>query len=496
VKFGGAASSVGAWAVLAGFAALVAWLGWRSRGWPLIHDAPIMHYIAWRIGQGDAPYRDLLDMNFPGVYLLHAALLWLGGTGDVAWRVFDLAILAAGCLAIAAFAAPWGGLAAAGGGLFFALYHLAAGPWQAGQRDFLLCPFLLLAALGVARWIERGASPSPLLWGGLALGAGLTIKPHAVLLALAFALLVGGAACRRAGGPAAIQTVAIYGLAVALPMIVTVCWLAALGALPAWWSIVADYLIPLYSRLRQADPGLGYWQAWLAVGTGIVLSVTTAVGSGRFATRHRIALLGLAYGLIHFLVQGKGWEYHLYPTAAFAAVLLFCELGPLVSARAWAAAPLAASLIVVAVLLGSKGADNAAAAEGGWVSAKARRVSAVVDALTRYLEPGDRVQVLDTTDGGIHALLRLAVAQPTRFLYDFHFFHDTGTPVVRQLRSELVRGLERRPPRCVVVFAGGWPAGGWERLSSFPELERLLSARYREAVRADGFIVYAKRDGS
>src|SRR5512145_1868814 len=70
-------SSVVSWAVLGGFAALVVWLGWRSRSWPLIHDAPIMHYIAWRIGEGAAPYRDLLDMNFPGVYLLHAALLRL-----------------------------------------------------------------------------------------------------------------------------------------------------------------------------------------------------------------------------------------------------------------------------------------------------------------------------------------------------------------------------------------------------------------------------------
>ena len=34
------------------------------------------------------------------------------------------------------------------------LYHLAGGAWQAGQRDFLLCPLLLLGALGVTRWLE------------------------------------------------------------------------------------------------------------------------------------------------------------------------------------------------------------------------------------------------------------------------------------------------------------------------------------------------------
>ncbi|MGH7313628.1 MAG: hypothetical protein ACREJV_10670, partial [Candidatus Rokuibacteriota bacterium] len=375
--------------------------------------------------------------------------------------------LAAGCLAVAAFAAPWGRAAAVGGGLVFALYHLAAGPWQTGQRDFLLCPFLLVGALGVVRWVERRASLAPLAWGGLALGAGLTIKPHAALLATALTVLVGAAACQRARGVAGARPVAVFFLAVALPMLVTVSWVAALGALPAWRSVIADYLLPLYSRLRQADPGLHPGHAWIPVGVGVLLSVATAIGNRRFAMRHGIAILGLAYGVIHFLVQGKGWEYHLYPAAAFAAVLL-----------------------------GSKGADSASAAEGGWVSAKARRVSAVVDALRRHLGPGDVVQVLDTTDGGIHALLRLRVAQPTRFLYDFHFFHDIGAPVIRELRMELVRGLERRPPRCVVFFVGGWPAGGWERLSSFPELERLLAARYREAVRGDGYIIYAKRDRS
>jgi hypothetical protein len=492
----GPASFAAAWALLGGLATLVAWLGWHSRGWPLIHDAPIMHYIAWRIGQGDAPYRDLLDMNFPGVYLLHGALLWLAGAGDVAWRVFDLAFLAAGCLAVAVFAAPWGWVAAVGGGLFFALYHLAAGPWQAGQRDFLLCPFVIAGALGVARWMERRASPAPLLWAGLALGAGLTIKPHAAVLGVAFSMLVARAAWRAGGGLADIQAVAIYVLGVVAPVIITVSWVAGLGALPAWRALLADYLLPLYSRLHQADAGLDRWYAWLPVGAGIGLSAATALEARRFGIRHRIALLGLASGLIHFFVQGKGWEYHLYPAAAFAAVLLFSELEPLVRARAWPAVPLAASLILAVALLGSKGAGSAAAAESGWVSAKARRVSAVVEALKRYLEPGDRVQVLDTTDGGIHALLRLGIAQPTRFLYDFHFFHDTGTPVVRALRRELLRGLERRPPRCVVFFAGGWPTGGWERLSSFPELQRLLAARYREAVRGDGFIVYAKRDGT
>ena len=85
---------VGALVVLS-LAVLAGALAWRSRGWPMIHDAPLMHYIAWRIGEGAVPYRDLFDMNFPGVYLLHMVAFKLFGSSDAGWRAFDLTWLAA-----------------------------------------------------------------------------------------------------------------------------------------------------------------------------------------------------------------------------------------------------------------------------------------------------------------------------------------------------------------------------------------------------------------
>jgi hypothetical protein len=241
-------------------------LAWRSRGWPLIHDAPLMHYIAWRIGEGAVPYRDVFDMNFPGVYLLHMLALELFGAGDAGWRAFDLAWLAGTSAAAAALAAPWGRLAAAGAGLFFATYHLAGGAWQAGQRDFLLCPFLLLAALGVARWAEHPASRASLAWGGLALGAGITVKPHAGLFAAALLVLVaavahrsgrasdgGAGASRRPAAGTSAASVAIFAVAILVPLLAVGAWLGVVGAWPAWYEIVTGYLAPLYSRLGRPE---------------------------------------------------------------------------------------------------------------------------------------------------------------------------------------------------------------------------------------------------
>src|SRR5262249_32553256 len=111
--------SVASVLAVAGFGALAVVLVWRSLTWPLIHDVALMHYIAWRIGDGAVPYRDLFDMNQPGTYLIHLAVLRTLGGGDFAWRLVDLAWLAAAAGAIAALAAPWGGLAAAAGAVVF-----------------------------------------------------------------------------------------------------------------------------------------------------------------------------------------------------------------------------------------------------------------------------------------------------------------------------------------------------------------------------------------
>lgn len=477
--------------MLLGLAAMVLRMAWRSRGWPLVHDAPIMHYVAWRIGEGAAPYRDLFDMNFPGTYLLHLAVVRLLGPGDAVWRGFDLAWLAAGAGAVAAFAAPWGRTAAVGGALFFAAHHLAGGAGQAGQRDFLLCPFLLLGALGVARWLEQRRASS-LAWGGLVLGAGVTIKPHAALLAGTLAVVIALGAWRSGSG----VPVAAFGGAIALAPLAVVAWIAAVGALPAWRSIVFEYLLPLYSQLaRPAHWGFHRWHVWIPIALAVGASLTSALVSRRFGARHGVAVLGLVYGVAHYVGQGKGWEYHIYPAAAFAAVLLFCELEALLRARRPVAAiALAACLLATVVMLDTKAAEAAGSAETGWIARKARRVVALATDLRARLAPGDLVQVLDTTGGGIHALLRLHARQPTRFLYDFHFFHDADAPVIRALRDELVRGLDARPPRFVVFFRDGWPAGGDERIAAFPELATRLDRGFRLDTRGDGYVIYAKRD--
>jgi hypothetical protein len=475
-----------AWIAGGASATLILWLVWRSRAWPLVHDAPLMHYIAWRIGEGAVPYRDLFDMNFPGVYLLHLLVVRTVGTGDLAWRVFDLAWLAALALGAAAFAVPWGRPAAGAAVVLLALYHLGGGAWQAGQRDFLLCPLLMAGALGVVRWMES-RRPGALAWGGMALGASLTIKPHTVLLAAALGVLIAVTAWRARGAAA----LAIFAAGAAVAPLGVVGWLALSGALPAWRAIVFEYLVPLYSRLgRTADWSVYRPYVWIPIGAGVLFSAGGALAAGRVGARHVVGALGVLYGVVHFVGQGKGWEYHLSPLATFAIVVLVAGLpDALARWRRPAAIPL---LVCVALALGLLTDKALAVGAAGWERDKAERAGRLAAELAPRLAPGETVQVFDTTAGGVHALLRLGVRQPTRFLYDFHFFHDPDHPTIRALRAELIRDLDARPPALIVLFEQGWPAGGYERFEAFPALaERLL--RYDLVQAGPGYRIHAQR---
>jgi hypothetical protein len=478
--------------------ALVALAGlqllWASRGWPLVHDAPIMHYVAWRILEGATPYRDLFDMNFPGVYVAHLAVLATLGPGDLAFRLFDVALLGAASAGLWTALRSSGAWAGPAGAALFALYHVAGGPWLAGQRELLLCALLAWGAAGAIALpgAPPRVRPGLAAWTGAALGLAVWVKPHGALLA---PLLAGWTWLACLPGTRG-RALAAVGVGLVLPGIGFLAWIGWAGGLASFWDITLGYLIPLYSRLGRTDLLRELGARDYGVVTLLGLLAWAGLGAASLLlTRRRAALAvlatGLAYGVAHFWVQGRGWEYHFYPLALFAAAIGGAGLGASVATRRHAlTALLILALVVTAGALWTKGRRNLAPA---WIEAKMARVGRVAEGLSPLVGAGDTVQVLDTTDGGIHALLRLKVRQPSRFLYDFHFHHDVGHPYVGRLRAELMGALRARPPAAVGVFAQGWPAGGYERLAGFPELQDWLSAGYRLSEEGDGYRLYVGR---
>jgi hypothetical protein len=283
-------------------------------------------------------------------------------------------------------------------------------------------------------------------------------------------------------------------------------WLAWRGGAGPFAAIVTGYVLPLYSGVGRVSVVEGVrshvvgWQIWTFL---IALGL---LGFARhpqepYGIRRWLALMGVVYGFLHFAVQGKGWEYHLYPFAAFACLLASVPLATRherTEPSRWYATPAFSRtiplglLVLVVGFLAAKGVD---AADAPWIPAKERRVASLVRDLGPLAGPGP-VQVMDVTAGGVHALLRLHLRQPTRFLYDFHFFHDETDPRIQALRAEFVRDLEHGHPTAIVVLEDSWRRPGYGRLRDFPAVAALLARDYTLAVDRDGYRIYARRTRS
>ena len=479
--------------LLAGMAVVSAVLTLQSLRWPLIHDAPLMHYIAWLIQTGSVPYRDIFDMNAPGTYLVHLGALLLFGHSDFGMRLFDLATLAVMTgliIHLGRSFGPWSGTTAA---LLFWLFHLSGGAWRAGQRDYLASLFLLASLVPI--W-QEGIGPFRVAGAFGWLGAAALIKPHVT----AFAVLLGAALlARREDSFPRGQRVKLAGWAIlgfSLPVAAVVTWLAVAGGLLPFWELLRDYLIPLYSRLGRAPlveavrwQVLG-WETLTLVAALALLASFSLLAMKRWSRRHTILVLGVFYGLFHFWVQGKGWEYHLYPLSLFGILL-----GTSAIDQRLALPQLPSKLIeisLVALLTLTLAVKGVWALDAPWIVKKERRVGEIVSFFEPRVTPGVTVQVLDTTEGGIHALFRMGLRQPTRFLYDFHFYHDIGHPVIERLRKELVARLDQKPPTFVLAFQDNWLRHDFSRFDEFPELNTLLTRRYRLLREADGYRIYEK----
>ena len=481
-RFAGALVGVAIW----GLAGLLTFL---SLSWSPVTDSPPVRYVARGILNGAVPYRDYFDTNFPGTYLVYMAGLAALGTSDGAFRAMDLLVLVGIAAGVFVIVAPSGKLPAAIAAGLFAVHHVAGGPESAMERDYLMCLPLVWATAATLEYMQSRQTVF-LMGAGIALGFALTIKPHALILAggLAVASILSQGTA-RAGAMAAAVTLASIGL----PVVGVVLWLGLAGGLGPFVDIVVGYLLPLYSKLGRAPMRellLFYPRRYLAIRMLVASGLLALWWTRRWDRRATVLACGLVYGWLHFFVQGQGNHYHTYPLVLYSVAVAGIGLGAAFSSGApWLAVAQLGLAIGTAAVSSYLGLHPTRYAED---AGKVTRQ--LVAELAPIVKPGDRVQVFETTAGGIRMLELLEIQQPTRFIYDFPLFHDVTSPYVQRLRREVLMGLDRHPPRAVVVYEYGWPAGDYSRVETFPELKAWLEAHCETITRQASYrICHVKR---
>lgn len=465
---------------------------WR---WPLIHDAPLMDYIAGRILSGAVPYRDIFDMNLPGTYVIHIVALRVFGRGDLGWRIFDLLWLSLTACALYAFCRPisrWGGLLA---GAVFLAYHLGQGAESLGQRDFLLCLFLLLGAHLIARSVEVGHSRLTFA-AGLLVGFASTVKPHAAIYGVFMLAVLMGYRGRR-GPRGCIRHGALFLAGAAVAPAAIAVWLASVGGLRPLITMVSGYLMPYYPKLGQVSAATLAGRLIERNGFWILLVAAVPWNGGRRSPRYMLAILGAFYGILHFALQERGWWYHEYPFQLFFFTMVAMSIAALLSRPEPKRRMLGWLCLLLALYPLATACYRVARApmSGGEAPGKKR----VLDSLVAYLRPRvdparDTVQTMDTAAGGVDSLFVLHVREATRFMYDFHLLYFANEPFVRRLRSQFMSEIRAARPKYVVLFRWSWPPpSGYQRFDTFPEFRQWLDQFYELDYEQPDYRVFRRK---
>ncbi|HEY6448321.1 MAG TPA: hypothetical protein VIY53_17815 [Acidobacteriaceae bacterium] len=484
--------------------------------WPLVGDATLMHYGAFLLDHGFAPYRQIVDINLPGGILTDWTVIHLFGPGALAWRLFDFALIAAAAAAMLLIARPYGWLGGLFAAVFFFALHIHDGVDQTGERDLVLAVLLLLACAAIFAALRRSASdhtPSPAAtWIGAALfglfsGAATLIKPTAAAWTAGVLILAVITLRRRKQRIAPLIAAACVALCIAVAL--ALFFLAREHAVHAFFATVTGLMVyhagidrfPLRFLLTHLIPSALY--------PVILLWIVLAIDHRRGRSFEGAALLFSAFiGIVSFVAQGKAFPYHRYPLEAFLLLLIGidatvalrvaardanppgapCQPEPgrretARRARSWRKTwPSIQPLIALALLL-----FPTFVLAPSWLLRAHRydwRHNDFTQALTADLAQlradSGQVQCLDMTSGCLGALYQLRLVQTTGFLYDCYFFHQPQNAVTLSLRDAFLADLRRNPPRLIVVSNQnclGEPLA-WPRSNAWPQFSDWLAAHY------------------
>ena len=445
--------------------------------WPLVGDAPLMHYVVLLMDHGRVPYRDIVDVNMPGTYALEWAAVHVLGPGAEGWRAFDFGLMAACLVAMLVIAWPVDWLMGLFAGGLLALIHLRDGPANTGQRDLMMTTMLLIACALLFDAERRGR-----VWTaagfGLFAGAATMIKPSGMLFALVFAgLLV--ARLREKGEPC-VRLLVWAAAGFAVPVGVVAGYLAAHGVLGAFIANNRG-LVAYHASLGRRPLG-----ALLVGSFPTLLLLVTVPALPLFVAERawgwwwgKVFVAGAVVGMLSYVVQGKGFPYHRYPAEAFLLLLCGWLLVKGLESEGWVRWAAAAGLVGGALWLAPTSAWIACHYD--WRNQEFNRMLQADLTELGGAKLDGRVQCLDMTSGCLNTLYNMGLVQSTGYLVDGYMFQPRQTAASEAYRAGFWRAMEANPPEVMVLTdqEAFSLAHSWELVETWPKFAEMLRTQYR-----------------
>jgi Dolichyl-phosphate-mannose-protein mannosyltransferase len=443
------------------------WL-YCSWGWPMIGDANLIRYVVLAGERHLAPYREIHDINMPGTYLLDWVTLHLFGPGATGIRIYDCILLAfctAGMSFIAGQRNRSVGFCA---GCLFALFHARDGYEELGQRDLAIAALLIFAIDSAVSMLRKGSKRASFCYG-LSIGFACAIKPTAIVFLLTSIPLF------QTPNPYNRKTLFKWaGIGFGLPVAALLMFLRHHRAIHSFLQMITVELP--YHALLGEQPVSTLLRLLFAPSVAVWLACVIS-GCWWFQDRsvkERIALWGIVAGVLNYLLQLRGFNYHRYPFVAALIVSLALFLIRMLESESWRYASGISLAIYCAVLAPL------------FVRASLKRPLATPPGLAQLESDLDRgsknatYQCIDTIEGCIAALTHADRHQVTGEMYDEFFFHDSIPAALETRRRVFLNDLIRNPPTVIVVAMGLFPEtdNGYQKLSQWPSFGDWLTSCY------------------
>jgi hypothetical protein len=445
----------------------------RTAHWKQVNDPAQLHYLCFLMDHGFAPYRDLLEINMPGTYLVNWSVMHTLGGGSGAWRAFDFGLLGVAAAAMIVIAWPYDWLAGFFAATMFTLWHGRDGAGQEGQRDFMIA-VLLLSAYAFLFYAFRSRRSWPMFAFGLSGGMAATIKPMPLPFMLLL-LLLAAIKCKRMGEPVVRPLLyALLGLMV--PLAVVGAFLISYHSLASFWYVL-HVEMPFYQSVGHVSwPKMLSLIATASVKTIVLIAFAIAVMKRDWWNwEGKLLVTGILFGVASYLAQGKAFPYHRYPMFAFLFLWAGLQIIPALRAQR-----MVRTLALV-------GVGFAAILAPIYVSHAVHKVwdpkysDALVADLNRLggAALSGRVQCIDTPADCDATLYRMRLVQSTGLFYDYLIFGSSQQRVIRDVRGIFWKQFQRNTPQVVVVGIGLYPnGGGYEKLASWPLFQQELANHY------------------
>ena len=504
--------------LLLAFAIGIAYYAVVSIHWPLMCDAPVLHYVNFLMQHGMQPYQTITDNNMPGAYLTEGWAMYLFGAGDLGWRFYDFFLLFVITLAMVQIARrfeplhsrDW--LAGIFGGCFFALLHGSEGPNYPGEREQVITALLLVGYALLFTAVRRRMAVLLLPFGFIC-GLAASIKPTALplgLVLLAFAAYV----LRRRSVP--VLPFLAWGIAgFALAFAIDFAFLIAHHAVGPFWfvlhTITPSYIALAHpsfgDMLREAMPkDLRRFVVLVALPAALVNLPWRRPGPPASSSPfpegwnwERWALnLGILFGLFTYFLQHKGFVHHRYTFEAILFFLIGVDLLRALRTPGWSRVIGAAGILSTVfyfvpryMLELHQTAPNSVltlAMEqdlGSLGVASASPDGAAVPRASLSALQG-KVQCFDLIFGCLNSLYHLGLVENTGFTGDLLFFFPKEGLAVTYYRDMFWREA-RKDPADVLVVTNEWLQlpNSFDKLKTWPAFDQYLAANYTQVIARD-----------